>query len=113
MSTNERAFLGWAAKFASPESDVHLDDGLPQVIKSLEIDLQSWKSEDVSQTIALLSMIANDGRISLQNPMAVIEALQNHGHLLCDHEVEMLRNWLVQIDRASDQQNMTVGASAK
>jgi hypothetical protein len=49
---------------------------------------------DVAHTVRLLSLIADDESVRLDNRPRVIEALQNHGHLLCDEEMEVLREWL-------------------
>lgn len=49
---------------------------------------------DLAHTVHLLSLIADDEAVCLENRGRVIEALQNHGHLLCDEELEVLREWL-------------------
>jgi hypothetical protein len=49
---------------------------------------------DVEHTVRLLSLIADDQSVCLDNRPRVIEALQNHGNLLCEEELEVLREWL-------------------
>ena len=62
--------------------------------------MKPWTAADLSHTVRLLAILADDSSVSTRNPRRVIEAFQNHGHLLCDHEVEMLRDWLVRLDQA-------------
>lgn len=49
---------------------------------------------DLGHTVRLLALIADDEAINLDNRNRVVEALQNHGHLLCDGEVEIILAWL-------------------
>ena len=71
----------------------------PRAAEHLEQENKPWSVDDLSYTIRLLAIIENDEHICPQNPPRVIEACQNHGHLLFEHEVEMLREWLVQLDQ--------------
>ena len=100
MKANRSESLDLCEEFTPSESCPSSATGMPQVVESLKVDLRPWSCDDVSHTIWLLSMIANDERVCAQDPARVIEAFQNHGHLLCDHEVESLKDWLVRLDRS-------------
>jgi hypothetical protein len=75
-------------------------EDLLTIADELEKKLKPNLAEDLSRTVRLLAMIANDDQVCVQNPGRVVEAFQNHGHLLCDFEVEMLRDWLVALDQS-------------
>lgn len=52
------------------------------------------ETADPHHVIRLLSLITRDEQVNSQSPARVVEALQNHGHLLCDDAVDVLRDWL-------------------
>ena len=83
-----------------PAPDRPSIEDLLTIADELEKKLQPNLAADLSRTVRLLAMIANDDQVCVQNPGRVVEAFQNHGHLLCDFEVEMLRDWLVALDRS-------------
>lgn len=56
---------------------------------------------DAYHTIRLLAIIADDAEISERAPQRVVEALQNHGHLLTDDEIDSVRGWLTGLHAAS------------
>lgn len=55
---------------------------------------ESPRFPDLAHTVRLLALIANDEAVNLDNRGRIVEALQNHSHLLCEEELETLRLWL-------------------
>ena len=55
---------------------------------------QAAESADPHHVIKLLALIAHDEQVTSESPTRVVEALQNHGHVLGDEAVETLRDWL-------------------
>ncbi|MCU0835333.1 MAG: hypothetical protein MUC77_13020 [Chromatiaceae bacterium] len=55
---------------------------------------ESPRFPDLAHTVRLLALIANDEAVNLDNRSRIVEALQNHSHLLCEEELETLRLWL-------------------
>lgn len=105
MKTNRRESIGFSPDFSFSESDPHPGAELLQVSKDLEKDLRSWTCNALSHTIFLLSFIADDERVCVQNPGLVREAFQNHAHLLCQHEATMLQDWFLQLSQPRQQEN--------
>jgi hypothetical protein len=69
----------------------------PHVWPDSEVAGESFESPrypDLTHTVRLLALIANDEAVNLENRGRIVEALQNHGHLLCEEELETLRLWL-------------------
>lgn len=69
----------------------------PHALPDSEVAGESFESPrfpDLAHTVRLLALIANDEGVNLDNRGRIVEALQNHGHLLCEEELETLRLWL-------------------
>lgn len=84
-------------------------DGAVQSGASCALGNEDWAEiqvgpdvADLAHTVRLLSLIADDKSVRLDNRPRVIEALQNHGHLLCEEELEVLRGWLSGRSTAAD-----------
>jgi hypothetical protein len=89
---------------------LRLLEELDHVINILESQLDAWRTREVCHAIWLLATIAKDKQICVENPNRVAEACQNYGHLLYDHEVEMLRRWLVEIDQSRSRDHRSAGS---
>ena len=103
MRGEKRESSGFPFEFTRREPDHYRIPGLHQVAREFPEGAGRWTCDAVSRTIRVLSILAGDENVRMQNPARVIEAFQNHGHLLCDLEVEILRDWLVQLSESRNQ----------